>query len=337
MRPKDRDALDAIVVDRAVVIAIGAAPHTEVGGLEQPQRLLFEGAFRDDQLEHSAPPTIVSTECTWGSMARCRHEKEDASPYPIVLAPGAAALDRAAWGSAALPDLLHDDRNRSHGARVEALAVGPRRRWLQGRGPPRAHLGPIRLDHTPASGARGLELRIDREGFVERGSRVAWAAVMSILWRHDVSAEHLEMRVRNTEGYRAPSGSPCLARASAVRRSGQPPDRCLETAALLRRIQVLAVEPRSKGWRHAMVDRRRVSASTTSARSMRAGRSFRRPVRGVSQRPRRLLLDEVASSMRSHSRRTRASERVRPTPSPGRTESGCHPPTARGGSSDDSF
>ena len=53
--PKDRDALDPVVVDRAVIVAVGAPPHAEVGGFEQPERLLLEGAFGDDQLQHVEP------------------------------------------------------------------------------------------------------------------------------------------------------------------------------------------------------------------------------------------------------------------------------------------
>ena len=49
---KDRDALDAIVVDGAVIVAAGAAAHAEVRGLEQAERLLLEGAFGDDELQH---------------------------------------------------------------------------------------------------------------------------------------------------------------------------------------------------------------------------------------------------------------------------------------------
>jgi hypothetical protein len=46
LRTEQRDALDPIVVDRTVVVAVRAAADPEVGVLEQSKRLLLEGALR---------------------------------------------------------------------------------------------------------------------------------------------------------------------------------------------------------------------------------------------------------------------------------------------------
>jgi hypothetical protein len=45
---------DAVVVDRAVVVAIGTAAHAQVGLLEQAQGLRFERALREHELQHEA-------------------------------------------------------------------------------------------------------------------------------------------------------------------------------------------------------------------------------------------------------------------------------------------
>lgn len=120
--------------------------------------------------------------------------------------------------------------------------------FRDGVGPMALTLAPLLWLWFKRGGSRGLELRIDREGFMVRGRIVPWGAVMSLLWRvGDDAGEHIEVRVRSIEGYRAPrDGSVQVFH----RQYGVPANVLIdafEAAALPRRIYVLAVEPPSDG------------------------------------------------------------------------------------------
>jgi len=60
LRTQDAHPFDALVVDGAVIVAAAAAAHVQVRGLEEPQRLLFEGALRDHESQHEVTPASDS-------------------------------------------------------------------------------------------------------------------------------------------------------------------------------------------------------------------------------------------------------------------------------------
>jgi hypothetical protein len=174
----------------------------------------------------------------------------DADVYPIVLRAWGGNPRRAAWGSA-LPILIL-----SIALIVYDLVVGVacdhpgcRQPWILGA----SGIGASILIAAAwyKRGRRGLELQIDRDGFIDSGGRVPWEAVMSILWNQGRGGEapipeHVEVRVRSIEGYRAPRDR----RVEVYHREYGVPANVLidafEAAALPRRIYVLAVEPPTK-------------------------------------------------------------------------------------------
>ena len=168
----------------------------------------------------------------------------DTDPYPIVLTSWGGNPNRAALVSATFFSIVG-----LAGTYLwwkvcwDSPCWGP----YDGVGPLALMLAPIVWFMFRRGGTRGLELRIDREGFVESGERVPWNAVMSLLWRRDDIGEHIEVRVRSIEGYRAPRD----ARVQVHHRQYGVPANVLidafEAAALPRRIYVLAVEPPSDG------------------------------------------------------------------------------------------
>lgn len=166
----------------------------------------------------------------------------DADPYPIVLTSWGGNPNRAAWVSSLILLIV--------GLALILLSLGCSTYACgraRGTGFLALTLAPIVWFMFRRAGARGLELRIDREGFVESGTRVPWDAVMSLLWRHEDSGEYLEVRVRSVDGYQAPRDRRVLI---DHRRYGVPANvliDALEAAALPRRIYVLAVEPPPKG------------------------------------------------------------------------------------------
>lgn len=88
-------------------------------------------------------------------------------------------------------------------------------------------------------------LVIDRQGFVIEGRPVPWEAIMSMQWvpAGGEHGEYLEIFVRNAGGYRAPRSGQVFVDHGAF---GMRPNTLidlLETAALPRRIPVLAIEP----------------------------------------------------------------------------------------------
>jgi hypothetical protein len=174
-------------------------------------------------------------------------QKNDEPTYPIVLTSWAGSPNRAAWVSSiflligGLAVILLFPGCHSYGCES-----------ARGTGYFAVTLAPIVWFLFRRGGTRGLELRIDREGFVLSGRRVPWDAVMSILWNQGRGGEaaipeHIEVRVRSTEGYRAPRD----ARIQVYHREYGVPANVLidafEAAAVPRRIYVLAIEPPAKG------------------------------------------------------------------------------------------
>lgn len=88
-------------------------------------------------------------------------------------------------------------------------------------------------------------LVIDRRGFVADGRRVPWEAVMSMLWAEgpDHTPAHVEVRVRPTQSFEAPSERRVLLFHSEFGIGANALIDLLEAAALPRRVPVLAVEP----------------------------------------------------------------------------------------------
>jgi hypothetical protein len=176
----------------------------------------------------------------------------DADPdvYPIVLKAWGGDPRRAAWGSV-LPILILSGALIAYDlvVGVECDYPGCGQPWILGAGGIGASI--LIAAAWYKRGRRGLELQIDREGFIESGGRVPWEAVMSILWNQGRGGEapipeHVEVRVRNIEGYRAPRDR----RVQVYHRDYGVPANVLidafEAAALPRRIYVLAVEPPTK-------------------------------------------------------------------------------------------
>lgn len=174
-----------------------------------------------------------------------------ADPYPIVLRAWGGSIRRRAW-SAVIPILILSSALIAYDVvvGVDCDFPGCSQPWVLGAG------GIVAAIVIAAAwyqrGRRGLELRIDRDGFIESGARVPWEAVMSILWDQGQGGEapipeHIEVRVRSIEGYRAPRDR----RVQVHHREYGVPANVLidafEAAALPRRIYVLAVEPPAKG------------------------------------------------------------------------------------------
>ena len=170
----------------------------------------------------------------------------DESPYPIVLRAWGGDPSRAAWGSTALVflssfllialDLMSDaDCYGCEGGVV-----------LGGLGVLIA-LGLVW--RTIRRGAAGLELRIDREGFVIEGDGVPWDAVMSITWKSGptdrLDSDFIEIRVRETATYRPPRDRVIFVQHGRYEVKANLLIDLLEAAALPRRVRVLAVEPPS--------------------------------------------------------------------------------------------
>jgi hypothetical protein len=192
----------------------------------------------------------VGSECTW---ARWHDAAMDAGadPYPIVLRAWGGSIRRRAW-SAAIPILILSSALIAYDVVVgfDCDYPGCSQPWVLGVG---GIVGAVVIAAAwYQRGRRGLELRIDRDGFIESGGMVPWEAVMSILWNQGQGGEspipeHIEVRVRNIEGYRAPRDH----RVQVNHREYGVPANVLidafEAAALPRRIYVLAVEPPAKG------------------------------------------------------------------------------------------
>jgi hypothetical protein len=165
--------------------------------------------------------------------------------YPIVLTSWGGSPSRAAWVSATLCLII--------GVAGTGLywefCVVQELSCLGGR----VGVGPLALTMAPIvwyiykrRGSRGLELRIDREGFTIYGREVPWDAVMSVLWRQSSArgeTEHIEVRVRSTEGYRAPREARVYVDHRRYGVQANVLIDAFETAAMPRRIYVLAVEP----------------------------------------------------------------------------------------------
>lgn len=173
----------------------------------------------------------------------------DADVHPIVLKAWGGDPRRAAWGSV-LPILVLSSALIAYDlvVGVECDYPGCEQPWILGA----CGIGASILIAAAwlKRGRRGLELQIDRDGFIESGARVPWEAVMSILWKREGGQsgipEHVEVRVRSIEGYRAPRDR----RVQVYHRAYGVPANVLidafEAAALPRRIYVLAVEPPTK-------------------------------------------------------------------------------------------
>lgn len=172
-------------------------------------------------------------------------EPEDASPYPIVLRAWGGSPRRAAWGSTAILllssalllglDVVAEDCRACDGGAAISGGIGLL-----------VALGLVW--RTLRRGRAGLELRIDRDGFVVHGEeRVPWGAVLSITWRsgptEDFSSDFIEVRVRNTEGYQAPRDRTIHLEHGLYEIRANLLIDLLEAAALPRRVLVLAVEP----------------------------------------------------------------------------------------------
>jgi hypothetical protein len=106
------------------------------------------------------------------------------------------------------------------------------------------------VDRIWFRGSERRRLVIDREGFVNEGRRVPWDSVVSIMWMAGSGGEaprpeHIRIEVRSTPGFEAPRHRVVDVFHSAF---GIAPNRLIylfETAALPRRLSVLAVEPPS--------------------------------------------------------------------------------------------
>jgi len=170
------------------------------------------------------------------------HQEID-SDYPVVLTSWGGSPSRAAWVSATLCLIIGVVGTvlfwevcfvREADCSVFAYA---------GVGPLGLTMAPLIWFFYRRGGSRGLELRIDREGFVVRGGRVPWDAVMSMAWRYDSTGGYIEVRVRSGQGYRAPRHG----RVQIDHRQFGVPANALidafEAAALPRPIPVLAIEP----------------------------------------------------------------------------------------------
>jgi DivIVA domain-containing protein len=101
---------------------------------------------------------------------------------------------------------------------------------------------------TYRRGSEDLELRIDRDGFQVEGTRIPWAAVTSIRWRQGRGEEGnprecIELQVRNAGPYRAPRDRKVFLTHGEYDVRANLLIEMLETAALPRRIPVLAIEP----------------------------------------------------------------------------------------------
>jgi hypothetical protein len=168
----------------------------------------------------------------------------DESPYPIVLRAWGGNRSRAAWGSTALVflssflliafDLMSDADCYGCEGGVVLGGLG----ILSGLG---------LVWRTIRRGAAGLELRIERHGFVLEGDRVPWDAVMTITWKSGPTdrseSDFIEIRVRETETYRPPRDRVIFVRHGLYEIKANLLIDLLEAAALPRRIRVLAVEP----------------------------------------------------------------------------------------------
>ena len=172
-------------------------------------------------------------------LTRMDHRESDLD-YPIVLTSWGGSPSRAAWVSATLCLII----GVAWTVVYWKVCVGPRVDCFAYAG-----VGPLGLIMAPAvwffwkrGGRRGLELRIDREGFVVRSGRVPWDAVMSVAWRPDGTGGYIEVRVRNGTGYGVRDGRIQVDH----RQYGVPANALIdafEAAALPRRIPVLAIEP----------------------------------------------------------------------------------------------
>jgi hypothetical protein len=166
---------------------------------------------------------------------------DDADPYPIILRAWGGSPRRAAIGSVAvlfgfscvvILAGLPSDRYRASSVILGGLGIGASLMFAW-----------VRLRR----GVAGIELRIDRNGFVVEGTRVPWEAVISILWRagptRQFEGDFLEIRVRSIEGYRAPRDRTIYLEPRLYEVKANLLIDLLETAALPRRVRVLAVEP----------------------------------------------------------------------------------------------
>jgi hypothetical protein len=174
-----------------------------------------------------------------------------ADPYPIVLRAWGGSIRRRAW-SAVIPIMILSSAFIAYDVvvGVDCDYPGCWQPWVLGVG---GIVGAVVIAAAwYHRGRQGLELRIDRDGFIQSGAMVPWEAVMSILWNQGQGGEapipeHIEVRVRSIEGYRAPRDH----RVQVHHREYGVPANVLidafEAAALPRRIYVLAVEPPAKG------------------------------------------------------------------------------------------
>lgn len=171
-----------------------------------------------------------------------------ADVYPIVLRAWGGEPRRAAWGSV-LPILILSSSFIAYDLVVGVECGYCGQPWILGAVGIGASILIVAARYR--RGRQGLELQIDRDGFIESGKRVPWGAVMSILWNQGQGGEapipeHVEVRVRDIEGYRAPRDR----RVQVYHREYGVPANVLidafEAAALPRRIYVLAVEPPRK-------------------------------------------------------------------------------------------